>query len=72
MFSHPCPHCNCVHRLSIDVAGKVVRCPGCQQMIRLPLLATIVSETLDGLGIPRKYQAPVIGAPQFAGGFARN
>jgi hypothetical protein len=41
-------------------------------MIRLPLLATIVSETLDGLGIPRKYQAPVIGAPQFAGGFARN
>jgi len=33
----------------------IVRCPCCRQLIRLPALATIVAETLDGLGIPRRY-----------------
>jgi len=58
MFSHRCPHCKSVHKRSIEVAGKMVCCPCCRRMIRLPPLATILAETLDGLGIPRKYRAP--------------
>lgn len=74
MFSHPCPHCKSVHKRSIAVAGKAVRCPFCREMIRLPPLATIVAETLDGLGIPKKYQAPpALVAREFTGhgGFVR-
>jgi hypothetical protein len=60
MFSHRCPYCKSVHKRSIDVAGKVVPCPSCRKMLRLPPLATIVSETLDGLGIPRKYRGTAL------------
>jgi hypothetical protein len=58
MFAHRCPHCKSVHKRSIEVAGKTVRCPCCRRLLALPNVATIVGETLDLLGIPRKYRRP--------------
>jgi len=63
MIEFVCPHCNKSLRVKSEVAGKKGKCPGCSQMIQVPVqVEEVVVDPLDQLASstvgPRPHPTP--------------